>query len=69
MDKKEKTLKSEPIYEGRVICVRKDEVLCPNGQKSLREVVSHHGGVGILIKIDGKFVIEKQYRYPLEIFV
>ena len=66
MDKKEKTLKSEPIYDGRVICVRKDEVLCPNGQKSIREVISHHGGVGILIKVDDKFIIEKQYRYPLD---
>ena len=66
MDKKEKTLKSETIYEGRVISLRKDEVLCPNGQKSLREVVTHHGGVGILIKVDDKFIIEKQYRYALD---
>ena len=66
MDKKEKTLKSEQIYEGRVISLRKDEVLCPNGEKSLREVVSHHGGVGILIKVDDKFIIEKQYRYAFD---
>jgi len=66
MDKKEITLKSETIYEGRIINVRKDEVLCPNGEKSLREVVSHHGGVGILIKINDKFIIEKQYRYALD---
>ena len=66
MDKKEKTIKSETIYEGRIINVKKDEVLCPNGEKSIREVVTHHGGVGILIKIDDKFIIERQYRYALD---
>ena len=66
MDKKEKTLKSETIYEGRILNLKKDEVLCPNGEKSLREVVTHHGGVGILIKIDDKFIIEKLYRYALD---
>ena len=66
MDKKEKTIKSETIYDGRIITVKKDEVLCPNGEKSIREVVTHHGGVGILIKIDDKFIIEKQYRYALD---
>ena len=66
MDKKETKLNSEQIYEGRVISLRRDEVLCPNGQKSLREVVTHHGGVGILIKVGDKFIIEKQYRYALD---
>lgn len=66
MDKKEKTIKSETIYEGRIINVKKDEVLCPNGEKSIREVVTHHGGVGILIEIDDKFIIERQYRYALD---
>lgn len=66
MNKKEKTIKSEPIYDGKVIKVRKDTVLCPNGMSSLREIVSHHGGVGILIKVDDKFIIEKQYRYAFD---
>ena len=66
MDKKETKLNSEQIYEGRVISLRRDEVLCPNGQKSIREVVSHLGGVGILIKVGDKFIIEKQYRYALD---
>ena len=66
MDKKEKTLKSENIYQGKVISVRKDTVICPNGDTSLREIVSHHGGVGILIKVDDKFIIERQYRYAFD---
>lgn len=63
MDKVEKKLNSQSIYEGRVIKVSKDEVLCPNGSTSIREIVHHRGGVAILFKIDNKFVFEKQYRY------
>ena len=63
MDKSEKKLNQEVIYEGRVINLTKDEVLCPNGNTSLREIVHHRGGVGILFKINDKFVLEKQYRY------
>lgn len=66
MEKKEKTISSQKIYQGKVINVRKDEVLCPNGLTSVREIVSHHGGVGILIKVDNKFIIERQYRYAFD---
>ena len=66
MDKKEKTVKSEQIYDGKVIKVRRDTVICPNGLSSIREIVSHHGGVGILIKVNDKFIIERQYRYAFD---
>ena len=65
MDKKEKTLNSQLIYDGKVIKVTKDDILCPNGLKAIREVVHHRGGVGILFKVDDKFIFEKQYRYSL----
>ena len=63
MSKVEKKLSSTKIYDGRVIKVSKDEVLCPNGNQSIREIVHHRGGVGILFKLGDKFVFEKQYRY------
>ena len=66
MNKEEKSLKSEMIYDGKVIKVSKDEVLCPNGNTSIREVVHHRGGVAILINVDDKFILEKQYRYALQ---
>ncbi len=59
----EKKLSSELIYDGKVIKVSKDQVLCPNGNESMREIVHHRGGVGILFKLGDKFVFEKQYRY------
>ena len=65
MSKEEKKLTSEPVYDGRVIKVSKDTVLCPNGQESIREIVHHRGGVAILFKVDDKFIFEKQYRYAL----
>ena len=65
MDKTEKTIKSEQIYKGHVVSLKKDTVLCPNGEESLREIITHRGGVGILVKVDDKFVIEKQFRYAL----
>ena len=63
MAKKEKTINSEVIYQGKILDLRKDEVLCPNNETSIREIIDHRGGVGILFKIDDKFVIERQYRY------
>ena len=63
MNKEEKKLSSQKIYDGRVIKVSKDEVLCPNGNTSIREIVHHRGGVGVLFKLGDKFVFEKQYRY------
>ena len=66
MDKTEKTIKKETIYDGKVIKVTKDDVLCPNGLTAMREIIHHRGGVGILFKVDGKFIFERQYRYALQ---
>ena len=63
MKDQEKKLSSDMIYQGKVISVSKDAVLCPNGETSIREIVYHRGGVAILVKADDKFILEKQYRY------
>ena len=46
LDLTEKTLQSHEVYRGRIIRVRNDEVLLPNGEHGWREVVDHPGGVG-----------------------
>ena len=64
MDMTEKTLTTREVYHGRIIRVRRDEVLLPNGHTSVREVVEHPGGVGILaLEEDGSVLLVRQYRY------
>ena len=66
MDKEEKKLSGQVVYDGKIFTVTKDDVLCPNGQKAIREIVHHRGGVAILFKVDDKFILERQYRYALQ---
>lgn len=66
MNFEEKTLKSETIFNGRVIQVFKDEIELSDGKKSFREVVKHSGGVVILAVKDDKIVLVKQFRYPMK---
>ena len=48
MKLQEETIGSETLYEGVVVTVKKDKVLLENGRQSIREVVMHNGGVGIV---------------------
>lgn len=65
MDLIEKTLKSEPIFKGRVIDLRVDTVTLPDGNVSTREVIAHPGGVCVLAVDEEKNVfMVRQYRYP-----
>ena len=63
MKKEEKTLKSNVIYDGRILRLNCDDVLTSNGVKTKREVVHHNGGVCILAMVDGKIPMVKQFRY------
>lgn len=64
----EKTLNSEDIFKGIVFDVKKDDVELFNGQKTIREVVNHPGGVVILALKDFETILlVKQYRYPLKL--
>lgn len=66
MDLTEKTLESHVLYEGKIIRVRKDTALLPNGNQAPREVVEHPGGVGIVpLDSDGCVLMVRQFRYPL----
>lgn len=65
-EKSEKTLSSKKLYSGKVLSFYVDDVMCPNGNKSFREYVTHPGGVCILPIVDGKIVMERQFRYPFK---
>jgi ADP-ribose pyrophosphatase len=65
MEYTEKTLKSDIIFEGRIITVKNDTVELVNGKTSFREVVEHNGGVGIIpVDADGNIYLVRQFRYP-----
>ncbi|MDI7741463.1 NUDIX hydrolase [Lysinibacillus fusiformis] len=63
----EKSLRSNSIYNGKVISLKVDDVLLPNGKESKREIVNHPGAVAIIaITSEGKLVLVEQYRKALE---
>lgn len=63
----EKTLQTEHIYKGKIISVQLDQVELPDGSKSVREIVKHPGAVAIVpFTKDGKMVVVRQFRKPLE---
>lgn len=67
MNFEEKTLNSEYVFNGKVIDVKRDSVEISTGQKSLREVVEHSGGVVIVAqKTLDTILMVKQFRYPIK---
>lgn len=65
MNLEEKTLDERYIYNGRIINLRVDTVLLPNGADVKREVVEHNGGVCIApLTEDNCLLFVRQFRYP-----
>lgn len=64
---KEKTLEGEKVFTGKIINVRQDKVLLPNGETSIREVVEHPGASAIVPITDhGEVVLVRQWRYSID---
>ena len=65
MELMEKTLSSETKFAGKIMHVRRDTVLLPNGHEAFREVVDHSGGVCVLaLAGDNNALLVSQFRYP-----
>lgn len=63
----EKTVDTKRIYEGKIINLRVDKVLLPNGRESVREVVEHHGAVAVVpVTADRMVYMVRQFRYPFD---
>ncbi len=57
---------SEPVYEGTLLKVRRDQVRLHDGHQTVREWIAHPGAVVIIAALDnGKLLFERQFRYPL----
>lgn len=66
MDFEEKTKNKNYVYRGKILNLRRDDVVLPNGDEAVREIVEHNGGSTIYCEVDGKILFVKQYRYAYE---
>lgn len=65
MNLEEKQLSFEYKFRGRIINLRQDRALLPNGKTVTREVVEHPGGVCVAaLDNNGDLLFVKQWRYP-----
>ncbi len=65
MNLEEKTISEEYKYKGRIINLRYDTALLPNGSVAGREVIEHPGGVCVVAEDgEGNILFVKQFRYP-----
>ena len=63
----ERRIRSESVYEGHFLQVRRDEIRLPSGKTAYREHVVHPGAVMIVpFTDDGQLIVERQHRYPLD---
>jgi len=63
----ERRLRSDLVYEGHFLQVRRDEIRLPSGKLAQREHVVHPGAVMIVpMTDDGRLIVERQHRYPLD---
>lgn len=67
MHLQEKTVETEPIFDGRIIKVRRDKAELENGSVVTRELVIHSGGVCVVpVNEKGEVCLVKQFRYPFQ---
>lgn len=65
MDLFEKQLSSEYFFKGKIINMRRDRALLPDGNEAFREVVEHPGGVCVAaLTEDDEVLFVRQFRYP-----
>jgi len=65
MREPERTIRTEPIFRGRMISLQVDTVELPDGKTSTREIVRHPGAAAVLAIHDDRLIVVEQYRKPL----
>ena len=63
MDYTEKTVQKNYIYKGKILTLRKDDALLPDGKPCIREIIEHSGGACVLYVEENKVLLVRQYRY------
>ncbi|MEY4490253.1 MAG: hypothetical protein RLY41_59 [Pseudomonadota bacterium] len=63
----ERTLDHTEVFKGHFLHAFRDTVRLPSGDTATREFVIHPGAVMIIaMRDDGRLVMERQYRYPVQ---
>lgn len=65
MDLVEKVIQTLSIFKGKVIELQVQTVALPNGKQAKREIIRHHGAVGVIAIYQDKLVLVRQWRAPL----
>ena len=61
----EKTLRETTLYDGKILRLHVDDVELPNGNRAIREIVEHSGGVCVAaLSEQGTLRFVRQFRYP-----
>ncbi len=64
MKYEEKEMNKNVVYSGKILTLRVDDVITPDGKEAKREYVEHRGGAGVLaVDEDGFVYLVRQYRY------
>jgi ADP-ribose pyrophosphatase len=64
---REVCVEAETAWRGSFLDVRRDLVALPDGSRAQREYIVHPGAVMIVPLLDdGRLVVERQWRYPMQ---
>ncbi len=63
MNLKEETVNRRYLYKGKIVNLRCDDALLPDGRACKREVIEHSGGASVLSVLNGNVVLVRQFRY------
>ena len=65
MNLTETVTQSQRLYEGRVVNLRVDSVVLPNGKPGKREIVEHGGAIAVVaLDSTGQVLLVRQFRLP-----
>ncbi len=60
----ETAVEKQYVYRGKIINVRRDRVVFPNGKEATREIVEHKGAVAVAaVDDEGCIYLVRQFRY------
>jgi ADP-ribose pyrophosphatase len=64
---RETRVSEEQVWQGHFLDVRRATVALPSGAQATREYIVHPGAVMVIpILDDGRLVMERQFRYPMQ---